>query len=125
LLLDHAKKNIGDIQRIQLDKTMLGRIKRIWIESEAWDPKVGPHSETNNNTDVSVEFEDGSVYGAVFFTYENIEDLRKKNKKTGECLNGRYLWARNMIIVESISRKEIEEVIAHLIEESKFLSIFT
>lgn len=93
---------------------MTSSIKNIWMESE----------ETNDNTDVIVTLQDNSRYAASFFTYENIEVLRRKNQKSGECLNGRFFWACDMILVEQISRIEIEEIIDHLIAEEEFTSVF-
>lgn len=99
-------------------------IKNIWIESEDKGAIIGGTEEVNNNSDVIVTFDDNSKYVATFFTYDNIEYLRQKNKQTGECLNGRFFWASDMIIIERINRKEIEEIIEHLINEKDFDSIF-
>lgn len=100
------------------------QIKDIWIESEEKGALIGGTLETNDNSDVIVTFNDGSRYVASFFTYKNIEHLRKKNQKTGECLNGRFFWASGMVIVERISRVEIEEIINHLLSQEEFNSIF-
>ena len=99
-------------------------IKTIWIESEESSAIIGGTRISNDNSDVIVTFVDGSQYVATFFTYQNIEHLRKKNQQTGECLNGRYFWASNMLIVDEIERKEIEEVIGHLIVAEEFNLIF-
>tara|TARA_B100001115_G_C15831454_1_gene415031 strand:+ start:1437 stop:1736 length:300 start_codon:yes stop_codon:yes gene_type:complete len=93
---------------------MNSSIKNIWIESE----------ESNDNTDVIVTLQDNNRYAATFFTYENIVALRMKNQKSGECLNGRFFWASDMILVERASRIEIEEIIEHLLDEKEFTSIF-
>ena len=69
-------------------------------------------------------FDDKSKYVATFFTYDNIEYLRQKNRQTGECLDGRFFWASDMIIIERINRKEVVEIIEHLIKEKEFESIF-
>ncbi|CAL2101539.1 conserved protein of unknown function [Tenacibaculum sp. 190130A14a] len=99
-------------------------IKNIWIESEDKGAIIGGTEEVNDNSDVIVTFDDKSRYVATFFTYDNIEHLRQKNKQTGECLNGRFFWASDMIIIERINRKEIEEIIQHLIKEEEFNSVF-
>lgn len=95
----------------------------IWIEAEEW--AQGEWDIHNDNTDVFVEFEDGERWGASFFTYSNINKLVEKNKITGECLNGKYFWSSDMILIDEVSRKRIEEVIAYLINEGEFNSIFT
>ena len=71
-----------------------------------------------------VTLKDNARFVATFFTYENIEYLRQKNKKTGECLNGKFFWASDMVIVDKIKRNEIEEVINHLVSENEFEQIF-
>ncbi len=68
----------------------------IWIEAEKWTE--GTLNIYDDNTDVIVQFEDGTRWSATFFTYLNINRLTEKNKKTGECLNGNYFWASNMVL---------------------------
>ena len=99
-------------------------IKNIWIESEDKGAIIGGTEEINDNSDVIVTFDDKSKYVASFFTYDNIEYLRQKNRQTGECLDGRFFWASDMIIIERINRKEVVEIIEHLIKEKEFESIF-
>jgi len=100
------------------------QIKELWIESEEKGPIIGGTLETNDNSDVIVTLHNGNRYVATFFTYENIEHLRRKNQKTGECLNGRYFWASDMIIVERINRREVKEIIEHLLAENEFEQTF-
>lgn len=101
------------------------RVKEIWIESEHSSPILGGETELNDNSDVIVTFSDHSRAVATFFTYQNIEFLRQKNKHTGECLNGKYFWASDMILVDRINRQEIEELVNHLLEEDQFDWVFT
>ncbi|WP_445711949.1 hypothetical protein [Flavobacterium sp.] len=103
---------------------MKKEIKKIWIESEIKGPIIGGTLETNDNSDVIITFSDDTQFIATFFTYENIEMLRKKNKNTGECLNGKYFWASNMLLVDKINRKEVEEIVNHLITENEFENTF-
>ncbi len=39
-------------------------------------------------------------------------------------MNGAYFWATDMILVDEVSRKRIEEVVTHLIIEDEFDQIF-
>ncbi|UTW62660.1 hypothetical protein KFE98_00440 [bacterium SCSIO 12741] len=103
---------------------MNNQICDIWIESEEKGAILGGTLESNDNSDVIVTFKNKSRYVASFFTYRNIEYLRKKNQKSGECLDGRFFWASNMIIVERICRAEIEEIINHLLSIEEFNLIF-
>jgi len=101
------------------------KIKKITIESEISSPIIGGEEFTNDNSDVWVEFENGERYVGSFFTYRNIEWLRRKNQNTGECLNGKYFWASDMLIIERLDRETIENVIKELIGTNNFFSIFT
>lgn len=94
----------------------------IWIEAE--ERAEGEWDINNDNTDVIVTFENGSRWVASFFTYSNIEKLTQNNKKTGECMNGKYFWSSDMILIDEVSRKCIEEVVKYLIAEGKFENIF-
>lgn len=103
---------------------MKQEIKEIWIESEAKGVIIGGTPEIDDNSDVIITFVDGSRFVATLFTYANIQNLRKKNQNTGECLAGRYFWASDMLIVDRIHRKNIEEIIYHLIADGGFEYIF-
>ncbi len=77
------------------------------------------------NSDVKVSFEKGVEWIATFFTYKNISTLAKRNEITGECLNGKYFCATDMILVDELSRQRVEEVVSNLISEGEFESAFT
>lgn len=94
----------------------------VWIEAEEW--AVGEWDIHNGNTDVIVEFVNEKRWIASFFTYSNISKLVEKNKSTGECLNGKYFWSSDMILVDEVSRERIQEVIQFLINEDEFEYIF-
>ena len=66
------------------------KITSAWIESEEHGPIMSRTAIVDDNTDVVVTFDDGAVHVATFFTYKNIENLRRKNAETGECLGGKY-----------------------------------
>ena len=95
------------------------KVAELWIGHEecekptGWDP-------ADDNTDVIATLEDGSRWVATFFSYANIWTLAEKNKRTGECLGGRYFWATDMVLVDEVSRTRIEEVVEHLVAEDEF-----
>jgi len=95
----------------------------IWIEAECWVP--GEWNERDGNTDVVVTFEDGTRWGATLLAYANVLSLSAKNQRTGERLAGKYLWVSDMLLVDSISRERIEELVAHLLESGEFTTVFT
>ncbi|WP_251565296.1 hypothetical protein [Paenibacillus pasadenensis] len=95
----------------------------IWIEAEHW--AEGEWNIQDGNTDAIVTFEDGSRWIASFYTYKNILTLAEKNQGTAECLQGKYFWSSDMVLVDECSRNRIEEVVEHLIEQFDFESIFS
>ncbi len=68
----------------------------------------------DDNVDVEISL-DGDVYYATFFTLTNIKSLFKKNRNTGECRSGLYLWASDMILVETLSKDVIQHTVEDLI----------
>mgnify|MGYP001799220689 CR=1 FL=1 len=81
---------------------------------------LGGKKHLNDNSDIDVEFENGDFYAATAFTYENLTLLKDKNSETGECLSGKYFWAKGMLFVDSLERSVIEEIVHHLLEEDEF-----
>jgi hypothetical protein len=94
----------------------------IWTEAEQWAP--GEWEPLDCNSDVMVSFEKGGEWLATFFTYKNLSTLAKQNESTGECLNGKYFWASDMIVVDEVTRERVEEVVSHLILEGEFENAF-
>ena len=78
----------------------------------------------DDNIDIEVKFRDGRRYTATVFTVKNIETLFAKNKATGECGNGLYLWAVEMIVVETLSYEVLNLMVQNLIDEQEFESAF-
>ena len=86
---------------------------------------IAPFDSNNYNVDVEVTFPNGESYTAVFFTLQNIETLMKQYKKTGECADGLYFWASDMVIVQQISEKTICATIDKLLADNEFKSVFS
>lgn len=100
------------------------KIKNIWIEAENGPAIHDGEKYTNDNADVIVTFENDIRYVATFYTYENIEFLRQKNKESGECNNGKHFFGSDMILIDRLDRKSIEETIHYLIDHDEFQFIF-
>lgn len=109
------------VERVRFS-IMMENSYTLWIEAENW--AEGEWDEFDSNTDVIVQFEDTSKWIASFFTYNNINTIVEKNKKSGECLQGKYYWSSDMILVQKCSRHTIEEVVNHLIKENMFSVLF-
>jgi hypothetical protein len=87
------------------------------LGAQMWDP-------LDDNLDVQVTFSDGSRHAATFFTIRNIQALFAKNRRTGECERGLYLWAVDMILVEELTMDVIGRTIASLLTEGEFTTAF-
>lgn len=95
----------------------------VWIEAEQWD--ADEWNPKDCNSDVMVTFEGKGRWVATFFTYENISTLAAENSESGECMNGSYCWATDMILIDEFTRTRVEEVVAHMIAEGEFETAFT
>ena len=78
----------------------------------------------NCNVDVEVRLSDGNKYVATFFTMENLKELFDKFQHTGECANGLYVWATQMIVVRDLSPRTIQRTIENLLEEGELEKAF-
>ena len=90
----------------------------IWIEAEQW--AKGEWTPTDDNSDVIVTFKNGKRWFATFFSYQNILSLSEKNRKSGECLDGKYFVATDMVLVDVVSRERIETVVAEMLKLNEF-----
>jgi hypothetical protein len=93
------------------------------MEAEQCPP--GHWKPADTNSDVIITFEDSDRWVATFFSYTNINTLIERNRRSGECLSGKYFWASDMILVDEVSRDRIEEVVQYLIQTNEFRQIFT
>ncbi len=91
-------------------------IKKVWYE---FLETQSPFDCFDCNSDVIFELSDGSKWVATFFTYKNIETLRKKNQLSGECLNGTYFCATDMILISEMSDKIIKTVLDEMLSHDE------
>ena len=90
------------------------RVEHIWLEFENL---VTPHNELDSNSDVKFKLSDGTEWVSTFFTYQNIQSLYRKNKETGECLDGLYFCATDMILIEKLNRDSVLKVIEQMVKD--------
>lgn len=85
---------------------------------------LGPQTwdVNDDNVDVEILVPGMGRYAATFFTVENIASLFKKNKRSGECANGLYLWASDMILVETLTFDTIRRTVQDLIDTDELES---
>lgn len=79
---------------------------------------------TGGPLDVDIELGDGVRRFATFFTLDDIKEIKDRHRRSGECLAGGYLWATNMIIVESTDRDFVKSVIDDLTESGEIATAF-
>jgi hypothetical protein len=89
-----------------------------WIEG---DFGTGPHDD---NVDVLVDFVTGERYTATFFTLENLRALMDQYRESGECANGLYVWATHMIVIDHLTKANVERAVQDLIESGEFATAF-
>lgn len=97
-------------------------VEKIFITAEQQSETISDRH--NENTDVIVVLHDGHKYTASFFTYAYIEKMRNKNKLTGDFLNGKYFWGKNMVLVEKCTAEIIHPVVKDIIDEGEFVDVF-
>ncbi len=79
----------------------------------------------SDNVDVEIKLASGEIYTATFFTLDNLKKIFEKNRNTGECANGIYFWAVDMIIVPTLSERVMNETISDLIATDELRLICT
>jgi len=99
---------------------MSTNIENIWISAEHWaECEWNPDDEI---VDVIVTLADGSRWVATVCSFKHVQTLTSRWSNSGECLGGRYLWAKNLILVTSTSRSTIEETMFDLVRSGEFES---
>lgn len=75
---------------------------------------------------VDVELVDGQQrrWAATFFSLEGVEALFQKNAVTGECSSGTYLWASDMILLQSLTVETISRTVDDLRKSGEFDQAF-
>lgn len=112
-------------------KTMDLYIKELYLSADA-NLGDGEFDTKNENTDVIVVLEScdpnhvvkTAKYVASFFTYENINELKSQHSETGEYLNGKYFFSKNMLLIDDCSMENVRNVVKHLMDEGEFGDVF-
>jgi hypothetical protein len=74
--------------------------------------------------DVEVSLRDRRRFVATVASLEDITRLMANWRESGECLNGRYLWIRSLVIVESLTPSLIADVVADLLRTGELNTAF-
>ncbi|MCG8462974.1 MAG: hypothetical protein MI919_42360 [Holophagales bacterium] len=81
--------------------------------------------ELDDNADVEVLLPDGRRFGATFFTRANLDSILARYRETGECESGLYFWARDMILVDRLTRVTVEQTVLSLIRHGELEDAFS
>lgn len=122
------------LKEIGLTRIMCLKIKDLYLSAVA-KPENNGSGKTrveNSNTDVIVLIEEDddfngkreARYVASFFTYKNIFKMKSRHYKSGEYLNGKYFYSKNMLLIDDCSIENIRIVVDHLIDEGGFREVF-
>lgn len=74
----------------------------------------------DDNIDVEVRFDGGRFTVVTCATLRNLERIMKQHALSGESLGGKYLWIADLIIVERLEIKLIEDACLDLYKSSDF-----
>lgn len=75
---------------------------------------------SNDNADADVVLSNGESRTVTFFTLKSIEEVMKRYKESGECLSGKFFWAKDLVIVESLDSEVIRKVVWELVESGEY-----
>jgi len=78
------------------------------LSSEQWD-------RYDDNIDIEVRIKEGCRYAATLFTIQNLASLLEKHRKSGECANGTFVWAVEMIVLRDLNVESIFAMVEDLI----------
>jgi len=69
----------------------------------------------DTNADVIVDLPDGRSFAVTFFTVRNLQSLMSKHRETGEAPYGLYMYATDMVVVETLTRESVDKAVAELV----------
>lgn len=89
---------------------------------------LGGHGIANpldDNIDIEVKMADGRRFVATFFTIQNIVTIMRRYEVTGECKNGLYFWASDMVILRELTEHSIRATVQDLVDSGEFAAAFS
>jgi len=89
-----------------------------------WVEDVFGIDPADDNVDVSVEFDSGERFVATFFTVSNLRTLMAAYQESGECAGGLYVWSTHMIVLDRLTKANVEAAVADLIQTGEFARAF-
>ncbi|MEU7889793.1 hypothetical protein AB0B54_30190 [Microbispora bryophytorum] len=78
----------------------------------AWE---GYEPDAADQADATITFRDGSRRYATFMTLDAIQQIMDKDARTGECLDGRYFWCSDLIVIRGVGFEGMVAAIRDLV----------
>jgi hypothetical protein len=78
----------------------------------------------NDNVDAEIALSNGEVRTVTFFTLANIASILDGYRSSGECLGGKFFWAKDLVIVEDLSQETIREAVWELLRSGEYSHAF-
>ena len=79
----------------------------------------------DTNADVIVDLPDGRSFAVTFFTVRNLQTLMSKHRETGEAPYGLYMYASDMVVVETLTREAVDKAVAELVRSGEIEAVGT
>jgi hypothetical protein len=92
----------------------------LWIEAEHWPD--GSWTPDDDVTEGIVTLGDGSRWIGTFCAFAHLPTLRANCAASGDNLGGKYLWASDLVLVDTTTRESIEAVVRDLLERGDLRS---
>ena len=70
-------------------------------------------SDLSGFVDVHVHLHDGRRFTGLFGTLADVQATMDRYQSSGECLNGRYFWAAELVLVD---RANVETIVAAVVD---------
>lgn len=94
------------------------------IYSSAWEEDGGDARAAKGPADIVVCLSNGEKYVASFVAFEQIGELRRTYRLSGEYLHGAYFWSKHLVLVDDCRPATVQRVVAHLLEEGELGEAF-
>lgn len=125
----HVYDRVGDYLKNQTSRTEARVTKPQFIKKGEYEFEIfWPYEEEINKDnevlDVRIRTKDGRKFASNFTTLKFIKSMFEKNKRTGECVRGKYFCMPRMVVLERLTRENIRATIEDLVENKEIEDYF-
>jgi hypothetical protein len=87
-------------------------------------PNAGVPLEEIDDVDMWVIFDSGERWSGTIYTLDNVRKVMTRWQETGECLDGRYFWVWDGLIVRDPGIDEMVAVVDDLVQSGEYTGVF-